>query len=505
MAKVRFETGQVVNFEGKPSPQDIEEVSRQLNIAPKEEKGFKSVSDKLLPTFFTGATPERGERTLLGNVFERPGAAVRSGIRALPQGFSAAKQAYTKGANVPEEVPTFLQQSQEAPVKTTIPTTGNKFIDALSNTERFSRGLGRDILATGADVATNPADLLGFFGGKTPTGGGGNLADMAAKTQTAQKLGKFLNQERQVPQLIKTTEQRANQLIDKSIEKAIRPSVSGKSTFAQTQKYKSNAREAVRAIIENKNNIQFIDESGQSVSKLPESLNEFSQAISQTKTKVFNAYDDLLKQSGREGAKIDLNPIANELDQVINNKTLKIKDPSIIKYAEDLKGRLLSQGELTPGEADDLVKTFNEGLQAFYKNPSFESSSKATVEAGVTNNLRRALDKVVNEATDKQFQPLKNRYGSLRAVEKDVNRRAIVDARKNIKGLIDYTDIFSGGDIVRGLLTSNPAAIAQGTFQIGFKNIYKFMNDPNRIVKGMFRDVEKIERTRGIIKSFTGK
>lgn len=34
MAKVRFENGQVVNFEGVPSPQDIEEVAQKLNIAP---------------------------------------------------------------------------------------------------------------------------------------------------------------------------------------------------------------------------------------------------------------------------------------------------------------------------------------------------------------------------------------------------------------------------------------------------------------------------------------
>lgn len=34
MAKIRFETGQVVNFDGDPTPQDIEEVAQKLNIRP---------------------------------------------------------------------------------------------------------------------------------------------------------------------------------------------------------------------------------------------------------------------------------------------------------------------------------------------------------------------------------------------------------------------------------------------------------------------------------------
>ena len=45
MARIKFETGQVVNFEGNPTPQDIEEVANKLGInkpakQPEKEKGF---------------------------------------------------------------------------------------------------------------------------------------------------------------------------------------------------------------------------------------------------------------------------------------------------------------------------------------------------------------------------------------------------------------------------------------------------------------------------------
>ena len=115
----------------------------------------------------------------------------------------------------------------------------------------------------------------------------------------------------------------------------------------------------------------------------------------------------------------------------------------------------------------------------------------------VVNNLRKELDNVITGASGEGYQELKRSYGALKAVEKEVTHRAIVDARKNVQGLIDFTDIFTSGELVSGLATMNPAVIGKGVFMRGVKELYKAMNDPNRIVKNMFTDVDKLVAKRG--------
>lgn len=284
---------------------------------------------------------------------------------------------------------------------------------------------------------------------------------------------------------------RVNMAIDEGIIKSIRPSVVGKRTSGQSLKYKNNAQEAVKTIVENKNNLQFTDDLGNTVNRLPENLEEFSQAIQQTKSQVYKYYDDLLERAGDQKGTVDLSKISSELDRVVSDKALQIQNPNVIKYAEQLKERLVSTGKLGVKETDDLIKYYNNELQSFYKNPSYDSASKASIDAMVANNLRSSLDKSVSEITGRVFQPIKNKYGALKAIERDVNRRAIVAGRQNAKGLIDFTDIFSAGDVVRGITGFNPSYVAKGLVQSAIKGAFKKINDPNNIVKNMFKTVDK--------------
>jgi hypothetical protein len=110
----------------------------------------------------------------------------------------------------------------------------------------------------------------------------------------------------------------------------------------------------------------------------------------------------------------------------------------------------------------------------------------------VVNKLRSSLDGVIDQATGADYQGLKNTYGALKTIERDVNRRAIVDARKNIRGLIDFSDIFSGSQVVHGIMAMNPSVVAAGFTAKMISNTIKWINDPNRIVKNMFGDAEAI-------------
>jgi len=282
--------------------------------------------------------------------------------------------------------------------------------------------------------------------------------------------------------------------IDEGIRSGVKPGLNAeKKTLGGMAKYEKKARDAVKAIVDNKEKLSLVDEFGDTVEGgLPESLKQFSDSINQTKKQIFDQYDNLAKAAGKTGEMIDLKKIGNELTKIIDNKVLNTENPSIVKYAQERIARY-AKTAYTPEEAQEAIKILNQSLDTFYKNPSYDSASKAYVDSLIANMLRNNLDNLIEKATGSEYQALKSQYGALRSIEKDVVHRTLVDARKNAKGLMDVTDILSGGEAVAGLLSLNPAMIAKATTQKGIKEYFKYLNDPNVIIKNMFKKVDELK------------
>ena len=280
-------------------------------------------------------------------------------------------------------------------------------------------------------------------------------------------------------------------IISKGVEQSIRPTVYGKATATQAKIYMDKAKDAVRTIVDNKHNLILTDAEGIPVTgALPKSLKQFSEAIDQTKKGVFKQYDALAKEAGGSGAVVDLGDVVQELNKIRMDPVMQDLGPEISKYAESRATAFSNRGAYSAEQAQDAVTHLNKTLEAFYKNPSYENSTKAGIDALIANNIRKSLDTAIESATGEQYQLLKKKYGSLKTVEKDVVHRSLVDARKNIKGLIDFSDIFSSGEFVAGILTMNPHRVAKGVIMKSVSSLYKRINDPNRIVNHMFRDVD---------------
>lgn len=294
-------------------------------------------------------------------------------------------------------------------------------------------------------------------------------------------------------------------IVKSGMEKGIRPSVAGKKTFPQYEKYMGQSQDAIKSIIANKNNLKLTTSEGEIVTgQLPKSLPQFSEAISQTKQDIFKQYDAMAKATGQQGVKIDLQQVSNELKSIINDSTLRDMKPDSVKYAQEFLQRIEQRVFYSPDEAQEAISKLNQGLKPFYQNPTMQDASKAYVDSKVASALRQSLDDAITNSTGPGYQQLKNQYGALRAIEEDVNRRAIVDARKNIKGLADFTDIYSSPEIIYGILTANPSMVAKGSLMRGVKEFIKYRNNPNRIVKGMFSNVEKLQNTPVGLQSKTG-
>ena len=126
--------------------------------------------------------------------------------------------------------------------------------------------------------------------------------------------------------------------------------------------------------------------------------------------------------------------------------------------------------------------------------------------------MRKKLSDYVDEFAgtspdNKTYQQIKNQYGSLKALEDDVARRAAIHSRANAKGLMDMPDIFSGSQAINAVATQNSALfIAAGTAK-GIQSFYKRLNNPDTHIEKVFRNVEKLMiRRQGFIpRSSIGK
>ena len=283
--------------------------------------------------------------------------------------------------------------------------------------------------------------------------------------------------------------------IDHGINKAIRPSVVKKEMHSQVVKYRNKARTAVKEIVANKDNLNILDESGLKVEGLPKTLDQFSQAVEQTKTKIFNEYDALAKKTGRVGVKIDLNAVAEKLESVRSSRVKKDLSPDTISYAEMRMEKLSERGFYTTLETQEAIQMLNQTLEAYYKDPSPQMAGRAHVDAAIANNLRKSLDAAIKKTTGKKYQVLKNKYGALRTLETDVTKRAIVASRKNIKGLLDFSDVYTGYHIAKGIMAMEPSTAVAGGAAKMIAHYMKLKNDPNRTVKAMFSGVEKLQRS----------
>lgn len=303
-----------------------------------------------------------------------------------------------------------------------------------------------------------------------------------------------------VSDLFKPSQAKLERDVQSAFEKGVKPNLQGYKTLNEANKYRDAITESVKVIERNKGSLQFLDDAGQPVTgKTPQSLQEFTEAIDQTKRRIYEQYDNLATQAGEQGVKIDTIKIANELDQVINNKALKLSNPEAVKYAEEVRARFIKAGELDAKTAQDIIQNYNNSLKAFYKNPTPEGLTRNAVDALMANQMRQALDEGIEGLTGAQYQALKNQYSALKTVERDVLRATLRDARKNTKGLIDYTDIFSGGQLVTGLMTLNPSMVTSGVAQKGIAEWFKYLNDPNRAIKNMFESGSKLEQAPGSV------
>lgn len=423
-----------------------------------------------------------GQQGILPTIGQTLGASVKAAGEsfALPVNEAISKAVSFVGEYAPEDIKKAATELVQKGIELSKPSV--EAYNALPEAERANVKAIGDLISGVTNLAV---------GGGAVKGLGQAGATAIKETPVLLETGK-----KTITAAFTPSEEKIKTGIVEAFNKGVKPLLSGKKSMSDLKTYEGKVVEAVNTIKNNKDVLQYTDEFGDVISgQNPKSLQQFADAIDQTKTNIFKQYDELAQKAGGQGLKVDTTELSKELDSVINNRALSITNPSAIDYASELQTRLKSLKEVDPNTAQEVIKNYNKQLESFYKNPTYDAASRVAIDALVANKFRSYLDEGISKLTGDSYQTLKNTYGALSTVEKDVVRAALRDARKNVKGLIDFGDILSGGQVASGILTMNPTTIATGAVQKGIQEFIKYKNNPNRLIDSMFKKAEKLPQT----------
>lgn len=273
--------------------------------------------------------------------------------------------------------------------------------------------------------------------------------------------------------------------------KAIKPS----TKFWTSKNYKNNVIEAVTNITLNKDKLKLTDQFWDVVKNtLPENVNQFSSSIDTLKKDFYSQYTKIATDAWKNTT-ADLSPVIKELELLKTNRSfLDNADDWTINYVDSLIKRYSeewAQREILT--LQDTKQWVNNRLQTFFNNPDPNSYWKSLIDWLVNNQMWKVLDDTITNASWlwNTYNDLKKSYWSLSSIQKDVMNRAFIEARKSSKWLIDYTDIFSVWDIAWALVSWSSWGLTRWTTQLALKELFKFLNNPDRIIKNMFKSSEK--------------
>jgi len=295
------------------------------------------------------------------------------------------------------------------------------------------------------------------------------------------------------------SEKAVNELIDDSFSKAIKPSISGKRTVEDINKYRQSAQEVVKDITENAGDLRLVDAEGNLYSGAPKTRMQVLDAVGQGKARIWKKVEEANTAAGRLWQKVDMSPVASELEVFAGNEVNRIADPAATRYAEELAIRLRNSGELTPEQAQQLLSDFNSKASTFWRNPNPNDLGKSVVDAMVANNTRTTLDRAIETVGGEAAKPYRNLYSSYSQIEKDIARAANRGANLNARGLIDMFDIVSAADMARAIVTLSPGDAATSVGIKLFKEWHKSLNNPDTILEKMFTKVGRAYQ-QGVLK-----
>lgn len=287
----------------------------------------------------------------------------------------------------------------------------------------------------------------------------------------------------------------------------VKPTSQWVKTNTQLQQYNDDAMWAVESIIKNKKALKYIDANWEETfGHLPRSVDEFSQAIKQTKQSIYDRYAAIAKEAWQT-TNVDTSDIVKELKKQLNNKEWRAgqSEATIGKMEKWIKDLEELNNTMSVEWAQAKVQELNQKIQAFLKSQNPNDVSPNAVDGLVLNGLKKGIDDAIEKAglDSEEYIQLRNMYRQLKSIESDVNHRAVVYGRQNPQSLVDSMSDLQTIDAIADIF-SNPVWWTVKLLKTkAFKLAAKDRNNSNKIVENMFKDADDTISKTNTLKSQT--
>lgn len=272
------------------------------------------------------------------------------------------------------------------------------------------------------------------------------------------------------------------QTIDK-IRQAIRPSITWVDTAWKFDAQSDKLLQWVKEVV----NQWFV----------PKNTKQAMEAINESKQKVWQQ----VQEANRKVNKITT---WDEIAQEIYNFTKNADNDALFRANPELEWKLVQYADsikenprfsqLTQDDLQELLTNTNQKIPANSFAKQLDSNPIETQKNTVLASLLR--DKVENNLMDTIWtssQELRNKYWALRQLEKDLAKRYWVFARQNPKWLADLFWAEAIPEIAMGIITGNIWQVAKWVFTKWVIQTIKNKNNPNNIIKDIFKTQSKIK------------
>lgn len=291
------------------------------------------------------------------------------------------------------------------------------------------------------------------------------------------------------------------------INKSIKPTVKWKMNQADYNKFIDDTLDIVDLMDKNKWILQYTDDAWNAVTwKMPTNMRETSEALWNLKKVLYDQYNEIAKQAGDAGARVNMNKAFQQLDDLSKDISQNIANPQTKNIIDTYKDALLQYtddaGTIAIEDAQKLTQDFNKQLTAFFKNPNMNDVSRNSIIAQLNKWTKDAINDSIDDVLDSsikngssassQYTQLKSFYGKIKTIEDEISKRALVEARKNAKGLSStILDSLSWWELTSAVLSLDPVKAGKAWVMNLISRYYNYVNNPNTQLNNLFKLVER--------------
>lgn len=293
------------------------------------------------------------------------------------------------------------------------------------------------------------------------------------------------------------------------VDKAIRPTVKWKQNQVAYDKFMDDALDITDYMSKHKDILQYTDDAWNVVTwELPTNLNQTREALGNMKKHIYDTYNQIAKEAWDAWARVDLNKVFNQLDDLADDAASNIANPWLKNVIDSYKNQLLEYsddlGRISIEDAQKLTQNYNKILDAYFKNPwaYANDTSRNIVIAQMNRWVKDAIDDSIDDVLNASiknwskasdtYKYWKQLYGKIKTIEDEVSKSALREMRKNTKGISSQViDALAWEKLVEWLLTQNPTSLFKSLTMKSIDAYNKYLNNPNTQINNLFKLVDK--------------